>query len=115
MRNLFPLVRHLPKSSADNELTVAPRYTADLMSDSDREPDIVIGHYRTGYNVEFSGMSWSVPPPDHDMGMSSMDENDRVSIASHEATYGGDRATLFMLDDDERLRLYCQAELASRQ
>lgn len=77
--------------------------TLDPHSDSlGPAPEILIGHYNSGYNLEFSEMYWSVPPH-HLVRVNSLDDNDRVSIASLEAIYGGNRATMLMLDDDESL------------
>ncbi|RPD78674.1 hypothetical protein L226DRAFT_299768 [Lentinus tigrinus ALCF2SS1-7] len=74
----------------------------DFSNDPSRTPEIVIGHYNTGYNLEFSGMHWSVLP-EHLVRMSRSTDADGVSVASLDATYGGDRTTMLMLDDDERL------------
>ncbi|KAI0709584.1 hypothetical protein C8T65DRAFT_739942 [Cerioporus squamosus] len=86
-------------------------------SDLDRLPEIEIGHYKQGYNLEFFGMSWSTPQ-DHPVRVSSFPDDDGVSLASHEATYGGDRETIVMFDEDERLEkleiLRRRAGLSSR-
>ncbi len=63
---------------------------------------IVIGHYQQAYILEFYGMSWR-SPADYPVRVSTVPDDDSVSLASLEATYGGDRETIYMFDEDERL------------
>ncbi|TFK92730.1 hypothetical protein K466DRAFT_650292 [Polyporus arcularius HHB13444] len=63
---------------------------------------IVMGHYQQAYILEFYGMSWR-SPVDYPVRVSTVPDDDSVSLASLEATYGGDRETIYMFDEDERL------------
>ncbi|RDX54889.1 hypothetical protein OH76DRAFT_847061 [Lentinus brumalis] len=65
-------------------------------------PEIVAGYYNQGYDLEFPEIYWSVPQ-DHLVRVSSFADDDSVSVASLEATYGGDRETFFIFDEDERV------------
>ncbi len=62
----------------------------------------VISLHNSEYYLEFPKIYWR-KPQDHPVEVSSFVDDDRVSLASTEATYGGDRETIYMFDEDERL------------
>ena len=59
-------------------------------------PDVCFG--RREYDLEFGDLHCTVPP-DHQVSVRRF-EDDGASIASFEATYGGNRTTMMMLDDE---------------
>ncbi|RDX54892.1 hypothetical protein OH76DRAFT_847241 [Lentinus brumalis] len=67
-----------------------------------RSDSIVIGHYQQAYFLEFYGISWR-SPAHHPMRVSTVPDDDSLSLASLEATYGGDWETIHMFYEDKRL------------